>query len=625
MDKEIKTIMNEKNKTLNPSARINQKPSGNKKSFSRKHTTGHRQSIGQRIRQNKRTKAPDEQTMPKKVSAVPAGKVRVIPIGGVEEIGRNMTAIEYGNDIVIIDAGLQFPEEETPGIDCIIPNTAYLEENKHKIRGLIISHGHMDHTGAIPYIMEKIGNPTIYTTRLSKALILKRQSEFPHAVPLSIEEITPESKIRLGFIKASFFQITHTIPDAIGTIIETPLGNIIYPGDFKIEQDGKGNPLHIEPYTEVGKLNNLILLLESTNAEIPGFSLSEDVVQRNLEQIIGEAKGRVIVGTFASLLERIIEIVKIADKYERKVAIDGRSMKANIEISKELGIFTPRKDLIIPIEKINEYPANKILAICTGAQGEQDASLNRIASKNHKHLKIQPDDMVVLSSSVIPGNEKSIEKLKDNLARQGANIVHYRVANIHATGHAYQDELKLMTQLIKPKFIIPIHGNYFRLTVNAENVNSVGIPKENIVVPMYNGSIIETDGQTIHTTKETVPSNYVMVDGLGVGDVKEVVLRDRQMLAQDGIFVMIIAIDAQTGKVKISPDIISRGFIYLKESQDLLRQTRLLIRKTVEDATGKMHPINISYVKDNVRETVGKFLSQKTKRRPMVLPVIIEV
>ncbi len=569
---------------------------------------------------------PQQKTYKKTYSKVGAGKVRIIPIGGVEEIGRNMTVVEYGDDIVVIDAGLQFPEEETPGIDFIIPNTKYLEAKKDKIRGLIISHGHLDHVGAIPYLIDKLGNPTIYATKLTKAIILKRQEEFPHGPKLDVQEITSASRIRMGkSLSAKFFDITHTIPDAIGIIIETPLGNVIYPGDFKIEVDAKGKPENIEPYEKLGKEKNLVLLMESTNVEMPGFSMSEKTVQENLKRIFTATKGRIIVGTFSSQIERIIEMLKIAESLGRKVFIDGYSMKTNIEIAKELKLFVPKKDTLVPIDKIDDYPPEKILAICTGAQGEKNASMMRIANKKHKYIRIRPDDTIILSSSVIPGNEKSIQNLKDNLARQGARIIHNKTEDIHASGHAYSEELKMMIKMIKPRFFIPIHGHYFRLKTNADLAESIGIPKENIIAPMANGIIIETDGKTIQPTKETVPANYVMVDGLGVGDVQEVVLRDRQMLSQDGIFVMITVIDSQTGKVKNSPDIISRGFIYLRESQDILKQTRYLIRKTVEEATGKMHPVNIDYVKTLLRERIAKFLFQKTKRRPMVLPVIIEV
>ena len=551
--------------------------------------------------------------------------VRIIPIGGVEEIGRNMTIVEYGNEIVVIDAGIQFPEEETPGIDFIIPNTEYLEKNKSKIKALVISHGHMDHVGAVPYLIDKLGFPIIYTTKFAKAIIQKRQDEFRHMPTLKIEEITSVSVINLGRLKIKFFDITHTIPDAIGVIIDTPYGNVIYPGDFRIELDENSNPVNIGHYQKLGKEKNLVLFLESTNAEEPGFSTPEKVIYQNLEKIVTEAKNRIIIGMFSSHIERVIEIVKVAEKHDKKVIIDGYSLKTSFEIIKVLGYFNPKKDVIVPVEKIDNYHPSKIIAICTGSQGEQNASLMRIANKRHKYIRITKDDTVILSSSIIPGNEKSIQSLKDNLSRQGARIIHYGVASVHASGHACQEDLKLMIKMLKPKYLIPVHGYHFMLRTNADVAESVGLPKENIVVPFNNGVIIEADDEKIKMLKESVPANYVMVDGLGVGDIKEVVLRDRQMLSQDGIFVMITVIDSQTGKVKNSPDIISRGFVYLKESQELLKQTRFLIRKVVEEATGKMHPINVDYVKENLKERVGKFLFQKTHRRPMVLPVIIEV
>lgn len=552
-------------------------------------------------------------------------KIKIIPLGGVEEIGRNMTVVEYENDIIVVDAGFAFPLEETPGVDYILPNTKYLESRKAKIRCLILSHGHLDHVGGIPYLMERMGNPLIYTTKLTKAMVLKRQEEFPDGPKLRIEEIKSGDQIKLNSnLSLKFFDITHTIPDAIGTIIKTPLGNVIYPGDAKINHDANGKPTGIKQYLELGKEKNLLLLLESTNSEKPGVSISEETVSKNLEKVFSNAKGRIIVGTFASQIERILKTVKIAEKLQKKVAIDGFSMKANLEIAKKLGFFTPKKDTIISIKEIHNYPDNKIMVMCTGAQGEEYAALMRIASNKHSHVILHEGDTVVLSSSIIPGNERNIQNLKDNLSRQGAKIIHYEVADIHASGHAYSEELKLIIKMLHPKFFIPVHGYYFMLKTNADLAELVGIPKKNIMVPKRNGVIMEIEKDKIQLSKETAPSSYVLVDGLGVGDVKDVVLRDRQMLAQDGIFVIIAAIDSQAGKVKGSPDIISRGFVYLKESQDLLKSSRYIVRKIVEEAAN-MHPVNITYLKDQIRERVGKFLFQKTKRRPMVLPVIIEL
>jgi ribonuclease J len=543
----------------------------------------------------------------------------------VEEIGRNMTVIEYKNDIIVVDAGLQFPGEETPGVDYILPNTKYLEGRKDKIRGLILSHGHLDHTGGIPYLIKRLGNPTIYTTRLTKAMVLKRQEEFQDSPKLRIEEVKSGKNINLSNdIAIKFFDITHTIPDAIGTVIKTPIGNIIYPGDAKIDHDGNGKPGKIEQYIKLGKEKNLALLLESTNSEKMGFSITEETVSKNLEKIFKDTQGRIVIGTFASQIERIVKMVGIAEKLQKKVAIDGFSMKANLEIAKHLGFFKTKKETLISIKNISDYPDNKIVVICTGSQGEEYAALMRIAGRKHAHVELHEGDTVILSSSIIPGNEKNIQNLKDNLSMQGAKIIHYEVTDVHASGHAYAEELKLIIKMLKPKFFVPVHGHYFMLKTNAGLAELVGIPRKNIVVPAKNGIVIEVDKNKIEALKESVAANYVMVDGLGVGDVKEVVLRDRQMLAQDGIFVVITAIDSQIGRVKGSPDIISRGFVYLKESQDLLKKARYIVKKIVEESAN-MHPINITYIKDQIRERIGKFLFQKTKRRPMVLPVIIEI
>ena len=552
--------------------------------------------------------------------------IRVIPLGGVEEIGKNMTAIEYKGDIIAIDAGVQFPDEDFPGINYIIPNTKYLEARRNRVKALFITHGHLDHVGAIPYILDRIGNPTIYTNRLTRAMIEKRMEEFPHLPKARIQEVHAGENISFGAIRASFFDTTHTIADALGIIVHTELGDIVYPGDFKIEHDGSGTPTDTEreKLEMIGKGNNLLLMLESTNVERPGFSLPEKTVHKNLEELFKQAPGRIITATFASLLERVIEIIQIAERLGRRVVIDGRSMKVNLEIANQLGLVKLKKDVMIPIADIGNYPPEKIVAIVTGAQGEENAALMRIAEKRHKHIKVHKKDTVFLSSSIIPGNEKSVDKLKDELARQGARIIHYGVADIHSSGHAYRGELELMHRYIKAKFFVPIHGTYFKLHTNGEVAEDCGIPEQHIVIPSHNGAIIEVTRTGIRELKESAPHELVVVDGSGVGDVQEVVIRDRQALAQEGIFVIIVVIDSKTGAVKVSPDIISRGFIYLRESQELLKRTRYLIRKTAEDATAKMHPLNVTYLRELLRKQVSKYLFQKTKRNPMVLPVIIE-
>ncbi len=563
----------------------------------------------------------------KAIPPISEGVIRIIPLGGVEEIGKNMTAIEMGNDIIIIDAGLQFPDDSAPGVDYIIPDTTYLETNKSKIRGMVVTHGHLDHIGGIPYVMPKIGNPPIYTSTLTAVMIKKRQEEFLHLPKLIINTVDQKDTIRLGNFKLRFFGATHTIPDTLGLIIETPYGNIIMTGDIKIEtKDNIPLPFEVETYEKLGREKNLLLVADSTNVWKEGFSFPEKEVHENLKALIRDVPGRVIVSTFASLFDRLIFVIQAAEVLGKKVVVEGRSMKTNVEIAKELGILKVKDSTMIGSERMEEYPDNKLVILATGAQGDEFAAMMRISNKTHKYVKLHKGDTVLLSSSVIPGNEKNVEKLKDNLARQGAKILHYGVANIHSSGHSYRGEMEYIHKMIKAKFFIPVHGNHYMLREHEDLAERMGMKEGTIVVP-DNGMVIEIgdNGNKITTLKETAPSKVVMIDGLGVGDVQEVVIRDRQLLSQDGMFVIIATIDVKTGKVRKSPDIISRGFVYLKESQDMLHNVRGLIKKTIEDSTSKMHPINFDYVKNAVREEVGRFLFQKTHKRPIILPVLIEV
>ncbi len=555
------------------------------------------------------------------------GVIRIIPLGGVEEIGKNMTAIELDDDIIVIDAGLQFPDNDTPGVDFIIPDTTYLEKNKKKIRGMIITHGHLDHIGGIPYTMPKIDNPPIYTSLLTAVMIKKRQEEFIHFPKLNINVVTQTDKIKLGNLRVKFFGATHTIPDTLGVIIETPYGNIILTGDIKIETENKvPAPFEVETYENIGKENNLLLIADSTNVEKEGFSFPEKVVHENLKEIIRQSSGRIIVSTFASLFDRIVAIIEASEQLGKKVVVEGRSMKTNVEIAKELGILKIKPNTIIPAESMEDHPDDRLVILATGAQGDEFAALMRISNKTHKYVKLRKGDTVLLSSSVVPGNEKSVGKLKDNLARQGARILHYGVAEIHSSGHSYRGEMEFIHKMIKPKYFIPVHGSHYMLRVHERLALELGMAPENIIVP-DNGMIIEIaeEGKSFKALKESTSSNVVMVDGLGGGNLQEVVIRDRRMLSQEGMFVIIATIDIKTGKVRKSPDIISRGFVYLKESQDMLHSVRGLIKKTIEDSTNKMHPINFDYVKNAVREDVAKFLFQKTHKRPIILPVLIEV
>ncbi len=551
--------------------------------------------------------------------------LRYVPLGGFEEIGRNMMFFEYEDEILIIDAGIQFPEEETPGIDYIIPNTSYLESKKDKIKGIIITHGHYDHIGAIPYILDKLGNPTIYTTRLTKEIIIKRQEDFPLS-PKPVFEIVAGGETRQlsKNFAVTFFDVIHNIPDGFGMILRTPVGNIVHPGEFKFDYDEDGKPKRLDIWEQVGKEGIHTLMLDSTGAEVPGYALSERIVEKELEKLFRAAKGRIIVGSFASLIDRLAEIIKIAEKIGRRVAISGFSMKGNLEIAQRLGYVKFEKGTVIQLDEIHKYRDDKVLLLCSGAQGESNASLMRIANGEHKQIKIKPGDSIVLSSSVVPGNERSVQNLKDNFARQGALVYHHKMLDIHSSGHAPQEELKTVIKLVKPKFFIPIHGYYFMRWRNAQLAQEALKMKPENSILLDNGVVALIKKDSIEITDEQLPAFYVMVDGLGVGDVGEVVLRDRRTLAQEGMIVIITTLSKQSGRVLKNPDIISRGFIYLKENQELLDEVRRKIRNIL-GRSPKGQSIDADYAKTLIRDQIGQFLYNKTQRRPMVLPVIIEI
>jgi ribonuclease J len=555
--------------------------------------------------------------------------IRIIPLGGVEEIGKNCTMIEVGDDIVIIDIGFQFKDENTPGIDYILPNTKYVEERKEKVRAVIVTHGHLDHIGAIPFVMPRIGNPPLYTRLLTSVMIKKRQEEFLHMPPLDLRVIEKDETITVGKLKVRFFSVTHTIPDAMGVIIETPWGSIVHTGDLKLDHiDGVPTEAEEQEYARAFKNENVLMLMaDSTNVENPGFSIPEKQVHKNIEEIIKNVQGRLIVATFSSLLERILKIIEFAEKYGKKVCVEGRSMKQNIEICKQLGLLKPKKDTMITSEEIDQFPPERMIILATGAQGDEYAAMMRMANKTHKYVKITKRDTILLSSSVVPGNERAVQKLKDNLSRQGAHIIHYKIADVHSSGHANRDETAWIHKKIHPKFFMPLHGYHYMLRVHGEIAREANnLPEESVIIP-DNGAILEiqSKGEKIVRLKEKAASNIVMVDGFSVGDIQDVVIRDRQALAQDGIFIVFAIINSQTGRLRKSPDIISRGFVYLRESQTLLHETRILIKNTVEKSTHGMNPINVDYIKENITDEVSRFLLQKTAKRPMVIPVILTV
>ena len=562
-----------------------------------------------------------------KIPPLAADSIRVIPLGGVEEVGRNMTAIEYGNDILIVDCGFQFREDYTPGIDYILPNTKYLEERKDKVRAILITHGHLDHIGGIPFIIEGLGYPPIYTRRLTSVMIKKRQEEFPHLEQLDIREVEKDDRIKIGNLTVKFFAVTHTIPDSMGIIVETPYGSIVHTGDLKLDHiDGVPTKKEEDEFKKFDKENVLLLMADSTNVERPGFSFPEPEVHKNLETLIKNARGRILIGTFASQLERIIRIVKVAEEQKKKIVIEGRSMKTNVEIVRQLGMLTVDKHTFVSMDEIDNYPDKKVMVLATGAQGDEFAALMRIAIRTHKKFRIKKTDTVILSSSIVPGNERAVQRLKDNLSRQGAHIITYQTSDVHSSGHANRDETLWIHKKIKPKFFIPLHGYHYMLRVHGDIAMDAGLTESDIVIP-DDGSIIEIreSGQKIVRLKEKAPSGLRLVDGFSIGDIQEVLIRDRQLLAQDGMFVIIATINLKTGKLRKSPDIISRGFVYLRESQELLSQTRLIIKRTVEQSAKGMNPINFEFVKNNVTDDVSRFLFQKTNKRPIVIPVILGV
>ncbi len=552
---------------------------------------------------------------------------RIIPLGGVEEVGRNMTAIDVNGDIFIMDAGFQFVSEEgTPGVDYILPNTKYLEKNKDRIRAVIITHGHLDHIGGIPFLLNRFGNPPVYTLNLTAIMIAKRQEEYPDVPKPELIIVETGTERTISNTKVKFFQVTHSIPDSMGISLATPEGNVVITGDLKLDHnDGDPSDREKKVWGDLGKDKNIFFMADSTNAEKGGFSIPEDKVHKTLEGIIRTVSGRLIIGTFASQFERLIRIINIAEQSGKKVVTEGRSIRTNLEIAQKTGLLTVKKGTIIPAQEIGDYPPDKIVIISTGAQGEEFAALMRIATKQHKFIHLSERDTIVLSSSVIPGNEMSVQKLKDNLYRHNATIIHYRSSDVHSTGHGNAGELVWINQQVNAKFFMPGYGYRSMTTCHAKAVEQAGRPKETIVVA-DNGNVIDIiDGKEMKIHKEKAPSSPLVVDGFSIGAIQEVVIRDRKMLSKDGMFVIIATIQLKTGKLRKSPDIISRGFIYLRESQELLNQARVLIKKTVEDSTQGMNPVDLDYVKNELTDTMAGFLFTRTNKAPMVIPVLIGV
>lgn len=551
--------------------------------------------------------------------------LKIIPVGGCEEVGRNMTIFEYEDDIIILDMGIQFPEDDMPGIDYIIPNIKYLAGKEHKVRGVIFSHGHLDHIGAAPILLEKLNYPLVIGRELTLALIKHRQEDYKKGSTKLLKTSTIKSikdVLHLGKFTVRFFQVEHSIMDAVGVVVETPAGSAIHPGDWTMERDRNGKPT-IDYRQLRNQARPTVLLLESLGAMNNKDSVSYDNMYRNLYKVISQASGRVIIGTFASQIERTKWIIEAAQKLGKKVALDGYSMKMNIEIAQKLGYIKLKPNTLLDINRIDAQPDRRVVVVCTGAQGEENAVLSRIVNKNHRFIKLKPSDTVIFSSSIIPGNERAIQRLKDNIYRQCDNVVHSEIMDVHVSGHATRQDIVDMVKMIQPNYFMPVYANHYFLKEARNLLISKGFPKDKILVP-DNGSVVVVERKTAKMIDKKIPSDYVFVDGLGVSDMQNIVLRDRQVLAEDGMVVVIATVDTKTGKLIQNPDIISRGFIFLKENKKLIEELRQKVRKMVVESS-PLTWADTNEIRNDIRDKVGQFLFSKTQKRPMILPVVIEV
>ena len=548
-------------------------------------------------------------------------KVQIIPLGGVGEIGKNMFVVQCHEDIMIIDGGLKFPEDEMLGIDFVIPNITYLVENQKKIRGMVLTHGHEDHIGAIPFILKQINMP-IYGTKLTLGLLKCKLEE--HGLQADLQEVKAGDEINLGKnFRVNFITMNHSVPDGVALAIETPLGVILHSGDFKFDQtpvDGK--VADYQALADYGRKGVLLLMCDSTNAIRPGYTPSERVIGRTFDTIFSKTKDRIFMATFASNIHRIQQAFDVSMQYGRKVTIVGRSMVRNTGVARELGYLNFPDGILVEPEEINRYPAHKVLILTTGSQGEPLSGLTRMANQNHNKLSIVPGDTVILSSTPVPGNEKLVNRVIDGLSRAGARVISKDSADVHVSGHASQEELKLLLNLVRPKYTMPVHGEYRHMTAYAKLAEEVGVPAENIFVAGI-GDVLEftSDGARL---SGKVPSGVVLIDGLGIGDVGNVVLRDRQQLAQDGVLVVVVTIDKARRSIKVGPDIITRGFVYVRESENLIAQAQDQVRKSLETCL-KGEITDWSTLKSSAKDVLGSFLYEKTKRRPMILPIIMEI
>jgi len=554
----------------------------------------------------------------------PNKNLKIIAVGGFDRVGKNCVAIEYDQDIIIVDLGFEFPSRDMLGIDYVLPNISYFIKHKSKIRGIIISHGHLDHTGGIPYLLPKLGNIPIFTTRLTSELIKKRLEEFPD-ITAHIKTVDPKEQLKLGCFQVEFFRVNHSIPDAISIVIHTPEGSIVYTGDFKFDFTPATDKMaNFQRIADIGKKNILALISESTNAHKPGFTISEKEIGETLDMAFSKCRGRIIVGTFSSLLSRIQQIINSAQKYGRKVSFAGYSMLQNFEIASRLKYYNLPKNILISPREIKKYPDQEIVVIAAGSQGQENSAIGRMATGNHRFIKLKRGDTVILSSRPIPGNENSVFNLIDNLIRQGANIIHDENMDVHTSGHGAAGDLKLMMALISPQYLIPNHGSLYSRYCHTKLGQDIGLPEGNTIL-LDNGQVAEFSRHQLVSTKNKIPSGQVFVDGLGVGDVGNIVIRDRQHLAGDGIIVIIAQIKTDNAPATNEDiDIISRGFVYMKEADPLINKIRANIIAII-NRRAENTQVDLNQIRNDLREEIGEFVFQATQRRPMIIPVTIEV
>ncbi|MHC1722201.1 MAG: ribonuclease J [Aminipila sp.] len=559
--------------------------------------------------------------MRKRTNKKGGSPLRVIPIGGLNEIGKNMTVLEYKDDLLIIDCGLSFPEDEMYGIDIVIPDFSYVVKNKEKIKGMILTHGHEDHIGAIPYLLKQINVP-IYGTRLTLGLVENKLKE--HGIKADLNTVAHGDKVQLGAFNAEAIRSTHSVADAICWCIDTPVGRVFHTGDFKIDYTPVGGaPMDFARLAELGSKGVQLMLCDSTNATRPGYSMSEQTVGITLENIFRNSEARIIIATFSSNVHRVQRIIDNAVMVGRKVAISGRSMVNVVNIAMELGYLNVPANVLVDINKTKNIPDKELVIITTGSQGEPMSALARMASADHKAVSIKKGDMVILSSSPVPGNEKTVSNVVNKLFEKGAEVIYSDIADIHVSGHACEEELKLMHSLIKPKFFMPVHGEYRHLKRHAQIAESLGKDPENIFI-LENGNVLNVSANKAEIIKEEVPSQAVYVDGLGVGDVGNIVLRDRKLLSESGLIIVVAAIDKASGTICSGPDIISRGFVYVRENENLIEQARNLVANTL-DKCCEENIKDWNALKSAVRDDLRGFIYKQTKRSPVILPIFLEV